>query len=825
MRLHVQQALAIGALATLLLTGGGCRRLERAAPQPKEPRLGALSTKLTEILEQGKLPALGLEPAKESALLHPTYGAVADYRAWITNVRDYSRGLEEFQGYRDLPVVKELAGDPLNVPWRMESWARGCLAGPAGSDTALREAAILARDFPDRPRGRAVELPPPSTAVALPRFTQAVTLAAEVMDKQALAQVTPAERELLRFVIPWICRSGGVFVNQSKGAPSYSMEMMFAPHDRFAAGDAVTGLSQTPVPPALKSVTGLARYLHALAGQPVVSATPFLDETGAQPTFACDVNFDALRGAYAYLQRVLTAAALDALRAELQQHQSAADLPPATVPGVTGTLIGVLDTPYGKIILGGSGPNRYADVDALAILDLGGEDEYIYTHPETDIGTRAVQVIVDFAGDDVYQTAGVGGPGAGLLGIGILIDRAGNDRYCQGLSPRFQPRLHTRQSLVRPDPEGVQTGLVPFPLLYGNPDKPAEPGVALDAGFAFGAGFLGIGVLVDEAGDDLYLGQKFAFGCGFWHGVGVLHDAGGNDVYAAGLASIGAGINGAFGLLDDRAGDDHYQCLGSFESAYSGGQTWDNGYMGSGIGFGSSWRAEARNENAHPTPTLGGGLGLVHDGGGSDQYIGSSFGVAAAYAGGIGAIIDDAGNDSYFVKRGPAGDNHSGWSGNHALGNGCHRGVGYLLDMAGNDRYSASGLGGGTAWDIASGFLLDLGGDDRMTDLHGKAMQGNTGWGAAKGFAVSCHFGGTDTYERATFGDAAAIGDGYPGKGGNFAFFFDVGSELDAYPQPDGNNRTRLSGVTWTKEADGKEYPQGIGLSFDGPEVLALPKP
>ena len=126
---------------------------------------------------------------------------------------------------------------------------------------------------------------------------------------------------------------------------------------------------------------------------------------------------------------------------------------------------------YGKIIVGGPGNNRYEDVDAAVILDLGGDDDYVFTHPETSIGKQPVQIIVDFAGDDVYQTQGVGGPGAGLLGISILIDRAGNDQYCQGLSPLFKPRANNRTTLLQPDPESVKTSLVPFPLLYGNPQN------------------------------------------------------------------------------------------------------------------------------------------------------------------------------------------------------------------------------------------------------------------------------------------------------------------------------------------------------------------
>ncbi|MHB9134188.1 MAG: hypothetical protein ACYDBB_24215 [Armatimonadota bacterium] len=799
--------LAMSCLVLLLVVGAWGQEVS-------DPRLKELSARLTAILERGGVGVLTLEAAKREALGNADYGIRADYRAWITNVRDYSKQLTTLHAYRDVPLVAKLAGDPINAPWQLDDAARRLLDGKPGVETGVAQGGrawctIAGMDtlpgLHSRARGH----------TATDCMTYSLTEAARLVDKNALGTVTPEQRTLLRFVIPWICRSGGQFANGSKGSPYYGMEMQFQPNDGFTAGDALTRLAKTPIPPEINSVTALTRYLHALAGMPVTDPMPFLKETGEFPQFTCQVDMWAMGKAYAVLQSALTSKALDQLKAELIHDEHLKIVQP-TEPGVTGTLIGVIDTLYGKVLFGGSGANRYEDVDALAIFDLGGNDDYVYTKPETQIGRRGVQVIVDYAGDDLYQTQGVGGPGAGLLGISILIDRAGNDRYCQGLSPLLQPRTATRATLVQPDPEGVQTNLVPFPLLWGNAEKPAEKGVALDAGFAFGAGFLGIGVLVDEGGDDCYLGQKFAFGCGFWRGAGVLHDAGGHDVYAAGLAAIGAGINGGIGLLDDRAGDDHYQCLGTFESAYSAGQEWDNGYMGSGIGFGSSWRAEARGENPLRKPTLGGGIGLAHDAAGNDSYLGASFGVAASYAGGIGALIDETGNDTYFVKRGPNGDNRSGWSGNHALGNGCHRGIGYLLDRAGNDRYSASGLGGGTAWDIASGFLLDLGGDDAMTDLHGKGLQGNTGWGAAKGFAVSYHVGGTDVYQRSTLGDAASIGDGYPGLGGNFSFFFDLGPEQDTYPAPLTNNTATPSAVSVKKETDGKEYPQGIGVFVDG---------
>lgn len=807
--------------STVALLAAGCTTPAFLSHKPAaDLNLAKLDARLSAILDQGQLPALDdLPAAKRAALLDPTYGYAADYRAWIGNVRDYNHKLERFFEYRNLPLLNAVTDAPLAAPATLDCWVKELVGAPAGAEGALREADALLAAFPPPQHTTVTAVPTVAATAPFARFQETVRAAAARVNHQALADVPPEQRDWLQFVVPWICRTNGRFFHKSKGSPDFNMNWIFEPGDPFEVGAAVTTTSKTPIPPELRSVTALNRFLHALAAEPVTDQASCFKEPPCTAKFAARVDFADMRAAFQDLQPLFAARSLDALRAAL------AGLPPlaesaARPAGVTGTLLFARETPHGWILVGGPDRNTYTDVLALAILDLGGDDDYVWTHPETEIGRRPLQVLIDFAGDDLYRTEGVGGPGAGILGIGILLDRAGNDRYCQGLSPLFEPRKQTRASLVQPDPEGVKTNLVPFPLLYGNPAKPEEPGVKLDAGFAFGAGFLGIGVLIDEAGDDLYLGQKLCFGTGMWRGIGLLQDGAGDDVYATGHAALGAGINGAWGVLDDRAGDDHYQCLGLFESGYSFGQKWDNGYDGAGIGYGSSWRVELRGDKPKRAPTLGGGIGLVHDAAGNDSYIGSSFGVAAGYAGGLGAVVDDAGDDSYFVKRGPGGENTSGWSGNHALGNGCHRGVGFILDRAGNDRYSASGLGGGTAWDMGMGYLLDLAGDDWMTDLHGKNNGGNTGWGAAKAFAVSLHVGGTDRYERTSFGDASAVSDGYPGLGGDFSFFFDVGPETDTYPAAYKNSSTRLGNTAWAKEADGQEYPQGVGLFFDGPGVL-----
>ncbi len=810
---------------TMMLLGSGAMAAQDAGDHP-DPLLNRLGLHLKAVLADGCLPPIPeLNKSQRASFLDNRHGMKHDFAEWSRFCISYHRKVENQFAYRPLTIVQTLRERPLDIPWRTEQWARKIAEDPDPFGKTLK----LLAEFPDAAE-RAVPIARSGAAgpYTLEALHQDFVRTAAMVDKKALKTIDREERKLLQFVVPWICRTAGRFVNRSKGSPYYGFYWSFNPEDPFKPGDTQTSGGNVRVPHALYSMTGLYHYLRALAGQPVettgIRQDYVKDQTFDHPRFKHRVDYQAMEQAFATLATALSKEHLDCLKESLTPMAPTLNLP--RVAGVSGIILQVIATPYGRIVVGGNGANQYVDVDAAVILDLGGNDTYTFHHPEQHLGEKPVQLIVDFEGDDVYRTDGVGGPGAGILGISILIDRAGNDRYCQGLAPQFQPRAHTRADLMQDDPDGTKTHLVPYVQLYGNPRQPDSPGVTLDHGFAYGAGFLGIGLLIDEAGDDLYLGQKYVFGTGYWHGVGVLYDMAGNDVYAAGIAAMGAGINEGLGVLDDRHGDDHYQCLGLHEVGASAGQEWDNGYEGGGIGYGSSWRGEARGDEPERRwqATFGGGVGLVHDGGGNDEYISGVMSLACGYSGGIGIIIDDAGNDVYFAKRGPGGDNHSGQSGNYSLGHGCHRGIGYLLDRTGNDRYSGGGSFGGWSWDIAGGFLFDLGGDDQFTDFYGKGAKGRIGPGMAQGLGVSFNYGGKDTYHCYSFGSAEWLAKGYPGVGGNFSFFYDVGPELDDYPTPYTNNVTRVIGVQFKPEGSAVKYPQGIGLFMDGKHVLECPR-
>ncbi|MCP4684367.1 MAG: hypothetical protein GY867_02865, partial [bacterium] len=88
-----------------------------------------------------------------------------------------------------------------------------------------------------------------------------------------------------------------------------------------------------------------------------------------------------------------------------------------------------IKTRKGLIVVGTAGDDVFEYYNPpLLIVDGGGNDVYrLSGYPN---GYPA-SIIVDLAGDDQYLSADTAGPGLGgaILGISILIDREGNDRY------------------------------------------------------------------------------------------------------------------------------------------------------------------------------------------------------------------------------------------------------------------------------------------------------------------------------------------------------------------------------------------------------------
>jgi hypothetical protein len=411
------------------------------------------------------------------------------------------------------------------------------------------------------------------------------------------------------------------------------------------------------------------------------------------------------------------------------------------------------------LCIGGDGSNTYEE-SAFVHIDLGGDDVY-----RGAVATAAfippVAVSIDLSGNDHYLSVREGGQlapvqGSAIVGIGLLLDVSGDDRYT------------------------ITDGSTP------NPVETILPGQ--------GYGAIGVGVVDDRAGNDVYearirgqvsAGTVQVQGYGTFGGVGAVVDGAGNDSYEAssrpsaylnhrgdsvsGNAKAegqGYGVVGGTGILADASGNDtalleagtaelppgspsqgppaFAGVAGGGSAGYSAGGT--AGISGAGIatwGPGNTeWtlRAETVGPSAGPARIDGlglgafGGIGAIRDSGGDDVYRAEALSTSLVSS------------DSDACACAPAATASSGDALTTAIGVGVAGGVGVVDELGGNDRYEIvarsvaraeaadhrATAGGGFASAVAGqgdaqgaaaggvgglGTLEDRGGNDRYTGL------------------------------------------------------------------------------------------------------------
>jgi hypothetical protein len=362
---------------------------------------------------------------------------------------------------------------------------------------------------------------------------------------------------------------------------------------------------------------------------------------------------------------------LDRVVREVSGHPYTSALSP--LPGDDWFPEGILYTaytPFGLVVVGGSGDNVYPAGDVFLLVDLGGNDAYFFDecfYPREQ-GGRPVHcaTLLDLDGDDQYRGAS-GSVAAGVLGFRTILDlEEGRDLYeTEGL--------------------GLGAGVMGLGLLLdaGGADK-----YILDS-FGLGAAAYGVGVLVDGGGDDMYRGTLFCQGFAGPMGLGCLLDESGDDTYhcfpllsgphsesflsengsgfAQGCSAVPAFASGSgIGVLLDLCGDDSYRCTALGQGAARGrgfallldarGHDFFNG-RDRCQGFGDL-----------------GGVGLLRDLEGSDHYLAGRFGQGMGCAGSLGLLIDDLGDDRYTAMDRSQGRNQS-------------TGTGMLFDGKGKDRF------------------------------------------------------------------------------------------------------------------------------------------
>lgn len=352
-------------------------------------------------------------------------------------------------------------------------------------------------------------------------------------------------------------------------------------------------------------------------------------------------------------------------------------LPAELRHAVQGTIAAAIKLEQGWLIYGGRGNNRY-DMSRLAavidpngndsyyssshtvsriglIVDQAGNDEYVADQGGPGSAWLGVSILVDHAGNDTY-TGKLGANGVGMMGIGILLDYAGQDSYqgdyfsngaafygagllldlgtdadsyrssafSQGLGgPRGFGLLYDRAG------NDLYLANYVLPSVYGTPSVYAS----FSQGFGFGIRHYdsgGIGVIVDENGDDRYDAGEFSQAGAYYWGLGILRDRRGHDRYQGNRYSQGFGVHQASGILVDERGNDNYSAM----TAACQGAAWDVA------------------------------IGLLLDQEGNDSYRGDGLCQGAAAMQAQAWLLDLQGRDHY-VAAGPSVQGVSGRNGYH----------------------------------------------------------------------------------------------------------------------------------------------------------------
>ena len=203
--------------------------------------------------------------------------------------------------------------------------------------------------------------------------------------------------------------------------------------------------------------------------------------------------------------------------------------------------------------------------------------------------------------------------------------------------------------------------------------------------FSCGAAIIGFAMILDEAGNDIYLSKGLSQGMGMYLGIGIIHDMDGYDTYC---------MSG--GMSDHRETDYH-------------------AHLSQGFGYGIRDIAS-------------GGIGILFDELGNDNYIGEYFVQGSSYYYALGFLLDDKGNDNYLSRR-------------YAQGAGIHFSTGFLADIEGDDNYHSWGVSQGCGHDWGTGILCDYNGNDKYISDWLSMGAGNN-----NGIGMLADFNGDDNY-------------------------------------------------------------------------------
>lgn len=368
-----------------------------------------------------------------------------------------------------------------------------------------------------------------------------------------------------------------------------------------------------------------------------------------------------------------------------------------------------------------------------------------------DTHTEDAAFLVDLGGNDTY-TNNAGGTGSSAMRVAVCVDHRGNDAY------RTPNRNYT---------QGF--GFLGVGILADVAGNDVYEGKH----FCQGAGIMGTGLQYDKSGDDKYIAHAFNQGAAIF-GIGMLLDMTGEDYYDTATLGQGGASTLGFGILCDMAGDDRYHLsIGAGKDALGSA-----GYgQGGALSFRSMpWRGKL---------TAYGGVGLLVDAEGNDRYrTGGWCDQGGSYIMSLGALYDHSGNDHYTAGTGN--------------GSGIHITNAILIDREGNDIYDGGFRTGGSGGDRSPGFLIDYAGDDTY-----RAGSSSFGTGCKPfSYSLMIDYAGNDKYiapnpkDKILMNNWDSFGGVWPESEPNlwpYAICLDLGGKDDYKVRNRANNTQRHS--------------------------------
>ena len=484
--------------------------------------------------------------------------------------------------------------------------------------------------------------------------------------------------------------------------------------------------------------------------------------TGAYLDVTVPANRTLLSGGLDY-------AMLDAAATRLAATVENADL--SRFAGTMGFNVEI-PTPLGTMGIFDAAPHTHTPADPetgyVLLVDTGGDDVYRIAAGATVGADSRVAVAIDLGGADQYGYPEVADAGD----AGRLVSDSWGRYPFSGCNDECSVSMQERQGAAR-----LGIGLL-FDL--GSSDD-TYTSLRMSQGF----GAMGVGVLYDEGGDDTYRVEAGGQGSAQF-GIGLLLDQGGADRYESYQLAQGFGFAQGFGALRDAGGDNDVYFCDPADPAVGGDSLYNVPRLPS-EGNLSYCQGAAKGLGFQGTCAgcMSGGIGVLRDGGGDDQYTASVFGQASATWFGTGILDDEAGNDSYrglWTVQGSAEDfglalfrdgggddeynvafpvRESALGAAHGFSVAIHR------DLGGADSYEAPALSLGGANDNSHGYGINVGGNDSYDAPSDRAL-GNANDAVCptatcppipKNVGVFVDVGGTDSYTVAGADDTSWVAD------------------------------------------------------------------